>query len=284
MSLKKLPKINAKAPASPVKWDFNVDALARWNSSVAFAGSDDSTISIYDSIGSDGWTDGVTAKRISAALRSIGSRDVTVSINSPGGDFFEGIAIYNLLREHPHKVTVKVVGLAASAASIIAMAGDDIQVAKSGFLMIHNAWAFAVGNKNDLRETATILDEFDGAMADIYASATGIATEDIVKMMDEETWLSGQSAVEKGFASSLLSADEIAENEHEDRNATAAIRKVDTMLARAGIARSERKSLLTEIKGGTPGAAVTVTPGADGVEEALNYLSQTIVRLREKWN
>jgi len=115
MSLKKLPQINAKAP-NGVKWDTHSDAMSKWDSSLISASSDTATITMYDAIGSDGWSEGVTAKRISAALRSIGDRDVTVSLNSPGGDFFEGIAIYNLLREHPFKVTVKVVGLAASAA------------------------------------------------------------------------------------------------------------------------------------------------------------------------
>ncbi|MFT2622165.1 head maturation protease, ClpP-related, partial [Escherichia coli] len=74
--------------------------------------------------------------------------------NSPGGDMFEGLAIYNLLREHEGEVNVKVLGLAASAGSVIAMAGDTVQIARAGFLMIHNAWVVAMGNRNDLRELA----------------------------------------------------------------------------------------------------------------------------------
>jgi len=196
------------------------------------------------------------------ALRAIGERDVVVSINSPGGDFFEGIAIYNLLREHPYKITVKVVGLAASAASVIAMSGDEIQVAKTGFLMIHNAWVFAIGNRHDLREAATVLDEFDGVMADLYAESTGKKKKDIEKMMDAETWMGGQAAVDAGFASSLLPADEIVEDAGSDSTSNASLRKVESILAQQGLPRSERRELLRQITGGMPGAASRAMPGA----------------------
>jgi ATP-dependent protease ClpP protease subunit len=266
MSLKKLPKINAKAAPAGVRWDAPSDAMSKWDSSLISAASDDATITMYDAIGSDGWSEGVTAKRVAAALRAIGSKDITVSLNSPGGDFFEGIAIYNLLREHPHKVTVKVVGLAASAASLIAMSGDDIQVAKTGFLMIHNAWVFAIGNRHDLRDAADTLDEFDGVMADLYADAAGITKAKAAKMMDDETWMSGQAAVDSGFATGLLSADDVVFDAGVDKS-NAAVKKIDTLLAKQGLPRSERRSLIKEIKG-TPNAA-TVTPSAD-IHELLN--------------
>lgn len=100
---------------------------------------------------------GVTAKRISAALRAIGNNDVVVNINSPGGDMFEGLAIYNLLRSHSGKVTVNILGIAASAASIIAMAGDEVQMGRGAFLMIHNCWAVGVGNRHDFAKLANDL-------------------------------------------------------------------------------------------------------------------------------
>jgi ATP-dependent Clp protease protease subunit len=126
-------------------------------------------------IGQDPWTgEGVTSKADRGALRPSARSDVTVNINSPGGDFFEGIAIYSLLREHPHNVTVKVMGLAASAASIIAMAGDKIEISDIGFLMVHNAWALAVGNRHDMREAADTLEPFDDAMAGLYAARAGV--------------------------------------------------------------------------------------------------------------
>src|SRR5690606_15536984 len=120
-------------------------ALSRWNPGVRAAAEDSETsITIYDVIGEDYWTGGgVTVSRIDGALRKIGNRDVTVFINSPGGDVFEGIAIYNRLREPPANVTVKIMGLAASAASIIAMAGDRIEIGTASFLMVHNAWVVA---------------------------------------------------------------------------------------------------------------------------------------------
>lgn len=262
MSLRQLPKINALS-IDGVKWDAPSDAVGKWDASVRGA-ADDTTITIYDMIGSDGWSEGVTAKRIGAALRSIGSRDVTALINSPGGDFFEGLAIYNLLREHPHKITVKVVGLAASAASVIAMAGDEIQVAKSGFLMIHNAWSIVIGNRHDLRSAADVMDQFDASMADLYAAAAGIDVKEAAAMMDAETWMNGQAAVDAGFATALLPADEIVEEQEQTNSALAAKRRVDALLAKQGMPRSERRALLGQITGthdAAPGA--THYAGAD---------------------
>ena len=136
-------------------------ALDRWQPGVQAAADTDNSISSYDVIGEDFWTgEGVTVKRIDAALRKIGNRDVVVNINSPGGDVFEGIAIYNRLREHPAQVHVRVLGLAASAASIIAMAGDKIEVGEAAFIMIHNAWVMAVGNRHDMAEVAAFLEPF----------------------------------------------------------------------------------------------------------------------------
>ena len=262
MSLKTLPKINARS-IDGVKWDAPSDAVGKWDASVRGA-ADDTTITMYDMIGSDGWSDGVTAKRIASALRSIGSRDVTVSINSPGGDFFEGLAIYNLLREHPHKVTVKVIGLAASAASIIAMAGDEIQVARSGFVMVHNAWSVVIGNRHDLRAAATVMDQFDASMAELYSAAAGITKEAAAALMDAETWMTGQAAVDAGFATALLAADEVVEEQEQTNAALAAKRRVDSLLAKAGLPRSERRALLGQMTGTHDAAhGTTQDAGAD---------------------
>lgn len=271
MSLRQLPKINALS-IDGVKWDAPSDAVGRWDAAVRGA-SDNDTITMYDMIGSDGWSEGVTAKRIGSALRAIGSRDVTVMINSPGGDFFEGLAIYNLLREHPHKVTVKVVGLAASAASVIAMAGDEIQVAKSGFLMIHNAWSLVIGNRHDLRSAAEVMDQFDASMAELYSAAAGIDIEEAARLMDSETWMNGQAAVDAGFATALLDADEIVAEQEQTNSALAAKRKVDALLAKQGMPRSERRSLLGQITG-THDAAPDVThdAGVDLVPDLLRAI------------
>lgn len=244
--------------------DLVPQALERWNPSLAAAAATDpATISILDPIGVDFWTgEGVTAKRISAALRSIGpENDVVVNINSPGGDLFEGLAIYNLLREHKGTVTVKVLGVAASAASIVAMAGDEVQIARAGFLMIHDTWVVVIGNRHDLRDVADQLETFDIAMADIYASRTGLDIKAVQKKMDAETWINGSAAVDEGWADSLLPADEVRESKSARAERPAAFR-MDLALAKAGMPRSERRALLNEFKSSTPSAAGTGTPSA----------------------
>lgn len=264
-----MPQARSIEQPSGLQWDVPPQALERWPANLAPAAAADepSTISILDPIGVDFWTgEGVTAKRISAALRSIGpEKDVIVNINSPGGDLFEGLAIYNLLREHKGNVTVKILGIAASAASIVAMAGDDVQIARAGFLMIHDTWVVVIGNKNDLRDVADQLEAFDLAMADIYAARTGLDVKAIQKKMDAETWINGTAAVDEGWADSLLPSDEVRENKAARAERPAAY-QLDTMLAKAGMPRSERRALLNELKGGTPGAAArdTGTPGAAG--------------------
>lgn len=222
----------------------------RWQPSIrAAAGEDDAenTISILDPIGYDPWTgSGVTPNRISAALRSIGAKNpVTVMINSPGGDMFDGLAIYNMLMGHKGEVTVKVLGLAASAASFIAMAGDKIQIAKSAFMMIHNAWVVAMGDRNDLREYADTLEPFDEAIAGIYADRSGMELKKVSALMDKESWLGGTAAVENGLADSVLSYDVETEDDSTS-NARRTANRLDAALAQAGLSRSERRDLLRE--------------------------------------
>jgi ATP-dependent protease ClpP protease subunit len=258
MSKLVLPKFNSMQLPHGVSFDLMPSAIARWNGALAAKDDDeDNSISIYDPIGFDPWSgSGVTAKRIAAALRSIGKKNVVVNINSPGGDLFEGIAIYNLLRDHPGEVTTRVIGLAASAASVIVMAGDKIQAARAGFMMIHNVWVMAIGNRNDLRDAADQLETFDDALASIYAARTEQEKKAIAKMMDKETWFSGEQAIESGFADELLPADVVEEKE-EDEGAEASLRTVDLQLARKGIPRSERRAIINRIKEsvGTPSAA-----------------------------
>ena len=169
--------------------------------------------------------------------------DVDVVINSPGGDMFEGLAIYEALRDHPGKVRVKVLGLAASAASLIAMAGDEIEVAESGFLMIHNAWVIAVGNKNQLRDMTTTLDKFDTTLAGIYAKRSGIDVAAVSKLMDAETWINGEEAVKMGFADKAAQLE--AEPDETSENARA---EIDLILAKSGVSRSERRRLLANYR------------------------------------
>jgi len=284
MTIRSLPAAPAALSRPGVSSDISPKALERWNPAIQAAAQDDASISIFDQIGYDGWTgEGTTAKRIAAALRSMNGADVTVNINSPGGDVFEGLAIYNLLREYKGAVTVNVLGLAASAASFIAMAGDEVRIARAGFLMIHNSWVMAVGNRNDLREVAETLEPFDRAMADIYAARTGRNQDEMLALMDAETWIGGSDAIEAGFADDLLSADQVAESEGASASASNAIKRIDLLMARQNIPRSERRRLIHEIKSSTPSAAGNGTQNAADTgltAQATADLLQAIARFQ----
>lgn len=265
MTIKSLPAAPEGRPFAREKPDLPAAAMERWNGGIRAAREGENSISIFDVIGADFWGDGVTASRIAGALRSMNGGAVTVNINSPGGDMFEGLAIYNLLREYEGKVTVKVLGLAASAASIIAMAGDEVQIGRGAFLMIHNCWVYAMGNRHDLAQIADDMAPFDKAMSDIYQARSGLDSAAIDKMMDGETYIGGSEAVEKGFADSLLSADEIADD---DESPAAALRKLDALLAKTNTPRAERRKLLKALSGGTPGAA-TKNEGMPGATDEI---------------
>lgn len=275
MTKRDLPRADLSARPG-VRSDIDAKVMDRWNPDVRAAEtSPDNTISILDVIGQDFWGEGVTAKRIAAALRRIGDQDVVVTINSPGGDFFEGLAIYNALRDHPARVTVKILGLAASAASVIAMAGDEVRIARAGFLMIHNTWVLAAGDRHALREVAEWLEPFDAASVDIYAARTGIKATRISEMLDRETWIGGAAAVDEGFADGLLEADAVDTEPKNDAGASVrAERKFEVLAAKAGIPRSERRALLAELKGGMSGAAPTGMPGAAVTEEVRKLLAK----------
>lgn len=156
---------------------------------------------IYDGIGADFWGDGVTAKGFAKELKDLGAiSKLTVRINSGGGDVWDGIAIYEAIARHPAAKTVVVDGLAASIASVIAMAGDEIKIAPTGFMMIHNAWSFSMGDANALRRAADLLDSVSGQMAGIYVSRTRNDEKKVRDWMDAETWFDAEAAVKAGFA------------------------------------------------------------------------------------
>lgn len=263
MSLLSLPEIRADQRLAVAQFDLRSDALERWEPDVRAATSDDAAnISIYDVIGENWEGTGLTAKRIGAALRNIGARELTVNINSPGGDFFEGVAIYNLLREHKAKVTVNVMGLAASAASVIAMAGDEIRMGDGAFLMIHNAWGVTVGNRHDMIDAAAVLEPFDVAMARLYAQRTGMAESEAAALMDKETWIGASQAVDNGFATGLLESAQIDRNARLGSNRKA-MALIESSMAKSGYSRVQRREAFIALFDGKPGAAVEpAMPGA----------------------
>ena len=272
MSLRKLPEVKAFTRPGAYQPDAPADALDKWCPRAAEA-DEEATISIYDVIGEDVWTgEGVTARRVAGALRAIGRNAVTVNVNSPGGDMFEGLAIYNLLREHPAEVTVKVMGLAASAASIIAMAGDRIEMGLGSMFMVHNSWGLVMGNQNDMRDAAETFAEFDAAMADIYTARTGLGRDEIEAMMNAETWMRTERAIEMGFAEATFEAPAYEEKDAQGMKARA---RLDATLAKAGMPRVERRTLLREAAG-TPSAAGTATPSAGFDLDAARRLLKTL--------
>ena len=250
MSKTKLPILNVENRNNSNKFSIDEKIYSRWSQHIRAANDDNNTITIYQPIGEDFFSEGFTARRMSAALRSIGEKDVVVSINSPGGDFFEGATIYNLLREHKGHVTVKIPGLAASAASIIAMAGDTIQISDIGFYMIHNTWTCVCGNRNDMNQAAERSGIFDAAMADVYAARTGFDREEIVAMMDSDTWMNASTAIEKGFADELTHGDVVEDDDDDDKKTTAMARRtIEKAMAKFGYSRKDRDEIFTKAFG-----------------------------------
>lgn len=203
-----LPRIRLDAKPAGLKFHPPASAIARFDKSIRSAAPKaDGEIEILGEIGDSGWGgECTTAKMVKDQLKAI-KGPVLVTINSPGGDAFEGIAIYNLLREHAGKVTVNVLGLAASAASIIAMAGDTVKMGEGAFLMIHSSHGIVVGNQADMREFADLLDRIDREVASLYAARTGKSQPSILELMQKETWLTAAEAVKSGFADVAVADD-----------------------------------------------------------------------------
>lgn len=141
------------------------------------------------------------------ALKDHKGKNITVWIDSWGGDVFAGVGIYNALKEHKGKVTVKVDGKAVSAGSLIAMAGDEIFMSPGSILMIHNPWSLAIGEAKDMRKSADVLDEVKEAILNIYQTRVDKSREEISELMDNEEWMSAKKAVKEGFADGILHLD-----------------------------------------------------------------------------
>lgn len=260
-------KFNNNIPKG-LKAEISASVLEKWNKVEITNSISNNTITILDEIG-DNWDGtGVTAKKILSDLKNMGdTKDVEVIINSGGGDVFEGIAIHNVLKQHKGNVTVKIIGLAGSAASIIALGGDEIKIAKNAFFMIHNAWMVGAGNRNDFRAFADFLEPFDNILAETYVDFTGLDKKEIIAMMDNETWLSGEDAVEKGFADSLLDEDIKIENSNK---ADIVAHKLDVIMAKSGVPRSQRRKMMKELKEhSTQNAAIS--KDENDMQNAINF-------------
>jgi len=214
-------------------------------------------IRIYDVIG---WPF-IDAESFLGELDGIKASEARMRINSPGGDVFDGTAIANAVAKHPTKFHVEIEGIAASMASVIALAGETVSIADNAWFMIHNPWTFMLGDYNDLRKEADLLERMSGVMAESYQKKSGNKTEDIKTWMDEETWFSGKEAVEAGFADNVTgemgesakfntslfgkTPDDIQRAAH---NLNPSKRDAERSLRDVGFSHSEAKAIVAGIK------------------------------------
>jgi HK97 family phage major capsid protein len=261
---KQLPMIRLEAPRG-FRFEPPKQAVARWDRTILAkaAPPKEVVIEMFDAIGAGFFSEGVTAKAVSAALREAGRRPVTVQINSPGGDLMEGVAIYNLLRDHPERVTVRVVGMAASAASVIAMAGDSIDMDQTSWQMIHSPWGMVIGDARELKEFADLLSRYEQTVAELYAARTGREAKDIIRMMKAETWMDSAQAVEEKFADRVIPNEP---REGLDASARTARSRIVTSvsLASSGLSAKAVGAVLASMKPGASGGSGRTTQPTKG--------------------
>ncbi|WP_347135708.1 head maturation protease, ClpP-related [[Clostridium] symbiosum] len=188
--------------------------------------------------------DEVTPKLFRADLDKC-QGDISVWINSPGGDVFAAAQIYNMLMDYPHNVTVKIDGLAASAASVIAMAGTEVQMSPVAMMMIHNPMTVAIGDSAEMQKASAMLDEVKESIMNAYEIKTGLSRIKISHLMDAESWFNAKKAVELGFADKILFSDD-AEEAGEEKPLEA------VMFSRKAVTNSLLQKLMPEKKNGTP--------------------------------
>lgn len=173
------------------------------------------TLFLNGEISDETWYgDEVTPKMFKEELQD-GEGDITVWINSPGGDVFAAAQIYNMLMDYKGNVTVKIDGLAASAASVIAMAGTEVQMSPVAMMMIHNPATIAIGDSSEMKKAIDMLDEVKESIMNAYEIKTGLSRSRISHLMDAESWFNAKKAVELGFADKLLFSKEETEAEEE---------------------------------------------------------------------
>lgn len=174
---------------------------------IAKADADEATIYLYDMIVSTDdeaeWWGGISPQSFVKALTEITAGTIHLRVNSPGGSVFAARAMEQAIREHKSRIVVHVDGLAASAASFLIMAADEIIMAPGSFLMIHKAWTWLYGNADQMRKEADLLDQIDGSLAKTYATRSGQAEDDIAAWLADETWIEASRAVELGFADTV---------------------------------------------------------------------------------
>lgn len=174
------------------------------------AGSKSGEVYLYDEIGS-GYFGGISAKQFADDLNALGKIDtLNVRINSPGGDVFDGLAIYNTMKRHPAYVNIDIDGMALSIASIIAMAGDTVRMADNAMFMIHDPWTMVAGSADDFRKQADLMDQVKENLVSTYQKRTSMDNEVLSQMMTDETWMDATTAKQWGFVDEITDQLQIA--------------------------------------------------------------------------
>jgi len=217
--------------------------------------NDQAEILVYDVIG---WPYN-DAGDLVRYVNSLGDKDILVRLNTPGGDVFDGMAIFNALANHKGKVTIRIEALAASMGSVLAMAGKEIQAYSNTMMMIHDPWIYTAGNQYELREMADLLEKISGNMLDVYAGRSKIGKREMREIMKAETWYTAKEAKEKGFIDTILETGKAAKAQFdltmytnapdgicsiEGRDLTE--REIERALRDAGASRSFAKAIVAE--------------------------------------
>ena len=163
-------------------------------------------------IAEESWFDDDVTPKLFREQLNAGTGDIVIWVNSPGGDCVAASQIYSMLMEYKGNVTVKIDGIAASAASVIAMAGTEVLMAPTSLLMIHNPLTVAIGDSEEMQKAIAMLDEVKESIINAYELKTGMSRAKLAHLMDAETWLNAQKAIELGFADSMLTRDTAVTN------------------------------------------------------------------------
>lgn len=240
----------------------SVDAPAREAGYTITNQADEAVVRIYDEV----WFLGVNAQDLAADLDEITAPKIRVEINSPGGDVWDGIAIYNALRAHPAEVTTRVDGMAASIASVIAQAGDRRVMLGGSQMMIHNASGLTIGDANVHAEMVEVLRQQDRVIAGIYAERSGSPADEFATLMDAETWMTATEAVERGLA------DEVVEPARPTGHAPTLHDEISSAVvaAEAAVASAERVGALRAEAGKS--LSVVNLESLDGLRACLGRL------------
>jgi len=179
---------------------------------IRMAGSDVAEILVYDQIGKDFFSDGIDAKEFRRQIKAVKAKTINLRINSPGGSVTDAAAMAAALDDHPARIEVDVDGIAASAASVLAVVGDVVRMSASGLMMIHNPYAMTAGGSDEMRRMADLLDSVKGQILDRYERKAGKITprDKLAQMMADETWFTGEEAVAAGLADEVTAARQVA--------------------------------------------------------------------------